>query len=96
MPQKPTLVSQLIVMQTIEYAGEIRAWADRVPSLTLSSLLRDVLEYGRPTILRRLELEHGPLTPAQLYAGKLASVPKTDRDAWARANPAPRARARAA
>lgn len=94
MPVTSTLVSQLIVMQTIPYAGEIRAWADKVPELTLSGLLRDSLELGWPSVRRRLEIEHGQLTPAERWAGEFASVPKRDRTMWAKRNPEPRIRKR--
>lgn len=96
MPVQPTLVAQLIVMQTVEYAGEIRAWATKVPELTLSNLLREALEVGWPRVRIQLEREHGRLSPAELHAGMLASVPKADRAGWIKTHPAPRARARAA
>lgn len=90
MAVKKTFVSQLIVMQTIDYAGEIRAWSTKVPELSLSNLLREALELGWPMVERRLRTVHGELTPAERWAGRAASVPAADRAAWIEDNPEPK------
>jgi hypothetical protein len=95
MPVEKIYSAQLIVMDTIDRAGAIRAWADRVPQLTLSNLIRDAFDRGWSNVERELVQRHGSLTAGELWAGKLASVPKADRAAWQRAHPMPKATKRA-
>jgi hypothetical protein len=85
----PLHESQLIVLTTVPYAGEIRAWALKVKAERLSSLLREALENSWPSVRRRLENEHGALTPAERWEGEYYSVTRQHRDAWAMANPRP-------
>ena len=68
-----TYTSQLIVMQTAEYAGEIRAYAAR-SNQSLSTLLRDALEMGWPSVRRALILASGEITPAQRLRGEVQSL----------------------
>jgi hypothetical protein len=77
-----TFTSQLIVMQTAEYAGEIRAYAGR-SNRSLSTLLREALEVGWPSVRRVLILESGEITPAQRLHGEVQSImPAADRPAY--------------
>ncbi len=96
MPVEKVYQAQLIVMDTIDRAGAIRAWADKVPQLTLSNLIRDAFDRGWPQVEQELIGRHGKLTPGELWAGRLASVPKAERQAWTKANPMPKATKRAA
>jgi hypothetical protein len=90
MPVEKIYSAQLIVMDTIDRAGAIRAWADKVPQLTLSNLIRDAFDRGWSNVERELIERHGALTPGELWAGKLSSVPKADRQSWTLANPMPK------
>jgi hypothetical protein len=77
-----TYTSQLIVMQTVQYAGEIRAYAARA-NRSLSTLLRESIEVGWPSVRRGLILEFGEITPAQRLHGEVASLlPVTDRPGY--------------
>jgi hypothetical protein len=92
MPAQKELYAQLIVMQTVEYTGEVRAWAAKLggQSGTISKLLRDALHRSWPVVRAELVSAHGPLTAAEHWGGMLASVPKADRVAWTKANPMPK------
>jgi hypothetical protein len=79
-----TYTSQLIVMQTVQYAGEIRAYAARA-NRSLSTLLRESIEVGWPTVRRGLILSSGEITPAQRLHGEVTSLlPVTDRPGYER------------
>jgi hypothetical protein len=69
--------SQLIVMQTAQYAGEIRAYAARA-NRSLSTLLRESIEEGWPSVRRGLIQEFGEITPAQRLHGELSSLLPVD------------------
>jgi hypothetical protein len=79
-----TYTSQLIVMQTVQYAGEIRAYAARA-NRSLSTLLRESIEMGWPVVRRRLIMDHGEITPAQRLHGEVTSLlPVSDRAGYER------------
>jgi hypothetical protein len=86
------LYAQLIVMQSVEYTGEVRAWATKLggQSGTISRLLRDALNRSWPVVRAELISAHGPLTAAEHWGGMLASVPAAERADWAKANPMPK------
>ena len=65
--------SQLIVMQTTQYAGEIRAYATRA-NQSLSTILRESIEEGWPSARRRLILNHGEITNAERLHGEVSSL----------------------
>lgn len=89
MPIEKTYEAQMIVMETIDTAGEMRAWARKVPDLSLSNLMRASLHRGWPKVRTKLQADHGRLTPQELWAGKRDSVKLTDRADWIAANPCP-------
>lgn len=77
-----TYTSQLIVMQTPQYAGEIRAYAARA-NRSLSTLLRETQDIGWPSVRRGLILAHGEITNAERLRGEVISVmPASDRPAY--------------
>lgn len=92
MPTQKELYAQLIVMQSVEYTGEVRAWATKLggQSGTISRLLRDALNRSWPVVRAGLIAEHGPLTAAEHWGGMLASVPRAEREEWARRHPMPK------
>lgn len=92
MPSQKELYAQLIVMQSVEYTGEVRAWATKMggQSGTISRLLRDALNRSWPVVRAELISEHGPLTAGEHWSGMLASVPRAERDDWARRHPMPK------
>lgn len=89
MPITKTYEAQMIVMETVETAGEMRAWARKVPDLSLSNLMRASLNRGWPKVRSTLQRDHGKLTPQELWAGKRDSVRLQDRAEWMQANPCP-------
>lgn len=89
MPIAKVYEAQMIVMETVEVAGEMRAWARKVPDLSLSNLMRASLSRGWPKVRSGLQRDHGHLTPQELWAGKRDSVKLTDREEWIEANPCP-------
>lgn len=89
MPIEQKYQAQMIVMETIDVAGEMRAWAKKVPDLSLSNLMRASLSRGWPKVRSGLRRDHGELTPQELWAGKRDSVTLADRPAWLQANPCP-------
>lgn len=68
-----TYTSQLIVMETAQYAGEVRAYAGR-SNRSLSTLLREALQLGWPIVRNGLILESGEITPAQRLHGEVSSI----------------------
>lgn len=90
MPIQRNFEAQMIVMETIETAGEVRAWARKVPELSISNLMRAAFNRGWPKVRSRLQAEHGRLTPLELWCGMRDSVRLADRDEWVRGNPRPR------
>jgi hypothetical protein len=89
MPIEKTYEAQMIVMATVDLAGEMRAWARKVPELSLSNLMRASLNRGWPKVRTKLRAEHGELTAQELWAGKRDSVKLDQRAAWIEANPCP-------
>lgn len=89
MPIERKYEAQMIVMATVEQAGEMRAWARKVPDLSLSNLMRASLNRGWPKVRATLRRDHGELTAQELWAGKRDSVKLDDRAAWIEANPCP-------
>jgi hypothetical protein len=92
MAGKKELYAQLIVMQSVEYTGEVRAWATKMggQSGTISRLLRDALNRSWPVVRAELISTYGPLTAGEHWGGMLASVPAAEREVWAKVNPMPK------
>lgn len=76
--------SQLIVMETPEFAGEVRAYAAK-SNESLSSLLRQSFELGWFEVKRDLVERFGVISPAERLVGEVGSIlPTTDRKVYAK------------